>query len=64
MAKTDIVMNTSLFLRVLEFAREDAKADVDLHVVAENANVLTQLKGRLTMRDYQNVAGYMHGDGR
>jgi hypothetical protein len=57
MAQTDITMNVALFLRVLEFAREDAQSDVELHIVAERANLLTQAKGRLTMKDYEQVAG-------
>jgi hypothetical protein len=43
-------MNTELLIRLLEWAREDAKADVPLHVVAENVE---KLKGKtLTMKDY------------
>ena len=30
-------MTIPLFIRLLEYAMEDAKTDMDLHVVAENA---------------------------
>ena len=45
-----IRMTVPLFIRLLEFAREDAKSDLDLHYVAENA---TECGARtLDMDDY------------
>lgn len=31
-------LDVPLFIRLLEFAREEAKDDVDLHVITENIN--------------------------
>jgi hypothetical protein len=42
-----------LFIRMLEWAREDAVEDVDLHVLAENAIDLMTAKTALTMADYE-----------
>lgn len=47
-----IICNVPLFIRLLEYAREDAKSDVDLHVVAENA---IRLGRQLTMNDYASL---------
>lgn len=54
--KTDtITVDVPLFIRLLEFSREDAKTDIDLHDVAERAIKLS-LDGRvLTMRDYKKL---------
>ena len=52
----DVVhLNVPLFIRLLEFAREDAHSDVDLHFVAENVTKLTRRKGHLTMDDYKHI---------
>lgn len=51
-----IAVDVPLFIRLLEWAREDAKADVPLHVVAANAVKLLQGKrGPLSMRDYARI---------
>jgi hypothetical protein len=47
-----VAMSMPLFIRLLEFAREDAISDLDLHFVAENAMKLLHLKPHLTMEDY------------
>lgn len=47
-----IELSVPLFIRLLEFAREDAKTDMDLHFVAEN---LANLKRCATMDDYENL---------
>lgn len=50
-----ITVDVPLFIRLLEFSREDAKTDVDLHDVAEKA-VKLALDGRvLTMSDYKRI---------
>jgi hypothetical protein len=47
-----------LFIRLLEYAREDAKTDMDLHNVAEKAISLSETGRTLTMNDYDSlVAG-------
>jgi hypothetical protein len=40
---------------MLEWAREDAAEDVDLHVLAENAIDLMSSKTVLTMADYESL---------
>jgi hypothetical protein len=45
-------MDVPLFIRMLEYAREDASADVDLHDVAENAVSLNKDQEVLSMDDY------------
>jgi hypothetical protein len=47
-----ITMDVPLFIRMLEYAREDASADVDLHDVAENAVSLNKEQDILSMDDY------------
>jgi membrane protein required for beta-lactamase induction len=47
-----------LFIRLLEYAREDAKTDMDLHNVAEKAISLSETGKTLTMAEYDTlVAG-------
>jgi hypothetical protein len=50
-----ITVDIPLFIRLLEFAREDAKADLDLHVVAENAIALGKGGTTLTMDNYNDI---------
>ena len=52
-----ITMDIPLFLRMLEFAREDASQDMDLHDVTEKANLLTKDRGILSMNDYNEIVG-------
>lgn len=51
----NITVDIPLFIRLLEFAREDAKADLDLHVVAENAIALSKDGTTLTMNNYNDI---------
>lgn len=44
-----------LLLRLLEFAREDAKSDLDLHFVVENLIKLHSKKPFLNMQDYKTL---------
>ena len=50
-----ISMDVPLFIRLLEYAREDAKTDMDLHNVTEKAISLSVDGGTLTMSDYNNI---------
>ena len=53
---TDIIaMDVPLFLRMLEYAREDAEQDIDLHKVTERAIEAVKLRGLLSMEDYQDI---------
>jgi hypothetical protein len=52
-----ITMDVPLFLRMLEYSREDAKKDLDLHDVTEKANKLGKERGILSMDDYEEIVG-------
>ena len=52
-----ITMDVPLFIRMLEYAREDASTDMDLHDVAENAISLNKGKEYLSMEDYNQIIG-------
>jgi len=52
-----ITMDVPLFIRMLEYAREDAKTDMDLHDVTEKALALSTSGATLTMANYENIAG-------
>lgn len=55
--KDTIKLDVPLFIRLLEYAREDAKDDMDLHRVAENAIDLSRFAGTLGMIDYDVIVG-------
>ena len=51
-----ILLDIPLFIRLLEYAKEDAKSDMDLHSVAERAiNLSVKKKRALTMGDYEDL---------
>lgn len=50
-----ISLDVPLFIRMLEYAREDAKTDMDLHNVTENALKLSTTGKTLTMADYNQI---------
>jgi hypothetical protein len=53
-----ITLDVPLFIRLLEYAREDAKTDMDLHNVAEKAIAASETGKTLTMAEYDSlVAG-------
>jgi len=53
-----VTLDIPLFIRLLEYAREDAKTDMDLHNVAEKAISLSETGKTLTMAEYDTlVAG-------
>jgi len=54
-----VTMDVPLFIRMLEFARENAKADVDLHNVTEKAVALNKDKETLSMQDYEDIVPAM-----
>lgn len=51
----DLNLDMSLFIRLLEYAKEEAKEDVDLHFVAENLQKVCNSKGCATMEDYDDI---------
>jgi hypothetical protein len=53
-----VTIDIPLFIRLLEYAREDAKTDMDLHNVTEKAISASETGKTLTMADYDSlVAG-------
>ena len=53
-----ITLDVPLFIRLLEYARENAKTDMDLHNVAEKVIAASETGKTLTMADYDGlVAG-------
>ena len=57
-------MDIPLFLRMLEYSREDASQDMDLHDVTEKANKLGKEKGILSMEDYEEIVEMMLSSGK
>jgi hypothetical protein len=57
-----IVMDVPLFLRMLEYAKEDAETDMDLHDVTEMATTLSAEDRILTMADYNDIVGGISND--
>jgi hypothetical protein len=50
-----LTIDVPLFIRLLEYAKEDAKTDVDLHKATENALALSETGKTLTMADYNDI---------
>lgn len=50
-----VTIDIPLFVRLLEYAKEDAKTDMDLHFVAEKAIALGKTKSPLSMSDYASL---------
>ena len=50
-----VTLDIPLFIRLLEYAREDAKSDMDLHNVAQKAIELSQSGMSLSMKDYESL---------
>jgi hypothetical protein len=50
-----IKVDVPLFIRLLEYAREDAQTDMDLHNVAENIIRLSETGRTLSMSDYNAI---------
>lgn len=50
-----ITVDVPLFIRLLEYAREDAKTDMDLHKVTENILALSEEGSTLTMDQYDEI---------
>jgi len=54
----DVVkMDVPLFIRLLEYAREDAGSDMDLHTVTDRIIDLASAGNTLSMQDYNNIMG-------
>lgn len=48
-------LDIPLLIRIMEYAKEDAQSDMDLHKVAENIIKLSKQGRTLTMDDYSNI---------
>jgi hypothetical protein len=56
--QVDVVsVDVPLLIRLMEYAREDAKTDMDLHNVAERLVALSMEGEVITMADYDNIIG-------
>jgi hypothetical protein len=50
-----ITMDVPLFIRMLEYAKEDAKTDMDLHSATEKVIKLCKKGGTLSMKNYNSI---------
>jgi len=50
-----IMMDVPLLIRLLEYSREDAETDMDLHIVADNLIELCKEGRTLNMDDYESI---------
>lgn len=50
-----VTLDIPLFIRLLEYAKEDAKTDMDLHKVAENILKLSTSGKTLDMGSYDEI---------
>jgi hypothetical protein len=50
-----VTMDVPLLMRIMEYAREDAKTDMDLHHVAEQMIAMNKEQDHLTMDDYHAI---------
>lgn len=50
-----VALDVPLLMRIMEYAREDAKTDMDLHHVAEQMIALSKTRDLLTMDDYDAI---------
>lgn len=57
MSDCELKLSESLFIRLLEFAKEDAKDDVDLHEVAENLSRICSQGKCASIDDYETILG-------
>lgn len=48
-------LNVPLMLRLLEYAREDANSDLDLHFLVENLVKLNNDNSYLAMKNYDHI---------
>lgn len=57
-----VTLDIPLLIRIFEFAREDAKTDMDLHNLADNMINLSPDGATLTMADYEELVTGLAGD--
>jgi len=60
----DIVqLDVPLFIRLLEYSREEIKQDADIHDLAQ-AVIDMSSQGPITMADYDKLLSFMHTQGK
>ena len=52
-----VTMDVPLLIRIMEYAREDAQTDMDLHDVTERLIKLSDTGNTLSMEDYDSIVG-------
>ena len=57
----NVTLDIPLFIRLMEYAKEDAQSDMDLHKVAENIIEMSQGGTTLTMEDYDAIVSIQRG---
>lgn len=63
MAEEDVLsFDVPLLIRIMEYSKEDAETDMDLHVAAERMLELASDGRTLTMADYDAIVGGESGD--
>jgi hypothetical protein len=62
-ATDTVTVDIPLLIRLLEYAREDAKTDMDLHNVAERLIHLSQEGVTLTMDNYNDICPQQDSEG-
>lgn len=55
--KDVVKLDVPLFIRLLEYAREDAKTDMDLHAVTEKIIAMSSTGETLSMDQYDSIVG-------
>ena len=55
-----VTLDVPLLIRLMEFAKEDAQSDIDLHNAAEQLVMLSQSGRTLSMADYEKIVNGMH----
>jgi len=58
-AEDSLTMGIPLFIRMLEYAREEAKTDADLHHVTKK---MLDMGGNVTMDDYEEIMSSVSGE--
>jgi hypothetical protein len=58
-----VTVDVPLLIRIMEYAKEDAKTDLDLHNAAEKLIELSQEGRTLTMDDYATMIGDVNEGG-
>ena len=50
-----VTLDIPLLIRLFEYAREDVKDDLELHIIAKNMITMCKEKGQLSVYDYKQI---------